>query len=371
MTERLKGFGRPADAADGKWHRGSCEPSGAMPSISSTKASMASCCSAPPARAPHSVWPNGSRPLRRYSRPACVIEHRAWRRLSRHHRQHRADAFGAEPGTNHVLFLPPFFDRNVTPDGIEDAFAAIFDPVATIVFAPRSIISRKSPASACRSRSRRSLRQRYGVLVAGLKDSSGDFKQFQAFRAAAPDLAITVGNETDIARAVAAGGAGTICGMANVVPDLVQAMLSGTGLGSAHEGCHRCRRSAAVVPGFIEGHSRCAKWRCRLAAGAPAAAPVRRWRGLQGKTGGAGEPGDRLRLSSISRSSPRAVRNALSYRRKRPHILEPARCAALAYGSHQASRALARRVGLMTPCGYFGVGTPTRKTPVAFRYWTF
>jgi len=132
-------------------------------------------------------------------------------------------------GLNHVLYLPPFFDRSVTPAGIEDAFAAIFDTVAddrlraTLYHIPQ-VSGVAVPASVAGS-----LRQRYGVVVAGLKDSSGDFKQFQAFRAAAPDLAITVGNETDITRAVASGGAGTICGMANVVPDLVQAMLSGTG----------------------------------------------------------------------------------------------------------------------------------------------
>ena len=95
------------------------------------------------------------------------------------------------------------------------------------------------------------LRKRYGALVAGLKDSSGDFKQFQAFRAAAPELAITVGNETDITRAIAAGGAGTICGMANIVPGLVQAMIDGGGRRkracrppsmSWSAGRHSCRR---------------------------------------------------------------------------------------------------------------------------------
>ena len=67
----------------------------------------------------------------------------------------------------------------------------------------------------------------FNVPIPGLKDSSGDFKQFQAFRAAAPELAITVGNEADITRAIAAGGAGTICGMANVVPELVKGMVEG------------------------------------------------------------------------------------------------------------------------------------------------
>ncbi|MET3843524.1 dihydrodipicolinate synthase family protein [Bradyrhizobium sp. OAE829] len=132
-------------------------------------------------------------------------------------------------GLNHVLILPPYFDRDVTPEGIEDAFAAIFDAVAddrlraTLYHIPQ-VSGVAVPVAVAAS-----LRKRYGVVVAGLKDSSGDFRQFQAFRAAAPELAITVGNEADIARAIAGGGAGTICGMGNVVPGLVQAMINGTG----------------------------------------------------------------------------------------------------------------------------------------------
>ena len=130
-------------------------------------------------------------------------------------------------GLRHVLLLPPYFDRSVTPEGIEDAFAAIIDGVAddrlraSLYHIPQVSGVAIPPAVAA------SLRKRYGQVVAGLKDSSGDFKQFQAFRAAAPELAITVGNEADIARAIAAGGAGTICGMANVVPELVKGMLDG------------------------------------------------------------------------------------------------------------------------------------------------
>jgi len=130
-------------------------------------------------------------------------------------------------GLRHVLYLPPYFDRGVSPEGIEDAFAAIFDGVgddrlrAYLYHIPQ-VSGVAIPTSVAAN-----LRKRYGKVVAGLKDSSGDFKQFQAFRAAAPELAITVGNETDITRAIAGGGAGTICGMANVVPELVKGMVDG------------------------------------------------------------------------------------------------------------------------------------------------
>jgi 4-hydroxy-tetrahydrodipicolinate synthase len=130
-------------------------------------------------------------------------------------------------GLRHVLVLPPYFDRSVTAEGIEDAFAAIIDGVAddrlrVYLYHIPQVSGVAIPTTVAAN-----LRKRYGRVVAGLKDSSGDFKQFQAFRAAAPELAITVGNETDIARAIAGGGAGTICGMANIAPELVKAMIDG------------------------------------------------------------------------------------------------------------------------------------------------
>jgi 4-hydroxy-tetrahydrodipicolinate synthase len=144
-------------------------------------------------------------------------------------------------GLRHVLILPPYFDRSVTPAGIEDAFAAIIEGVAddrlrAYLYHIPQVSGVAIPADVAAS-----LRKRYGKAIAGLKDSSGDFKQFQAFRAAAPELAITVGNEADISRAIAAGGAGTICGMANVVPELVKGMVDGKNVES------RMQAAIAVV----------------------------------------------------------------------------------------------------------------------------
>ncbi|MDF0520462.1 dihydrodipicolinate synthase family protein [Bradyrhizobium yuanmingense] len=130
-------------------------------------------------------------------------------------------------GLRHVLLLPPYFDRSVTSEGIEDAFAAIIDGVADDRLRASLYHIPQVSGVAIPTTVAASLRKRYGQVVAGLKDSSGDFKQFLAFRAAAPELAITVGNEADITRAIAAGGAGTICGMANIAPELVKAMVDG------------------------------------------------------------------------------------------------------------------------------------------------
>ena len=136
-------------------------------------------------------------------------------------------------GLQQILILPPYFYRDVDAAGLEAAFAAIIDGVAderlrvTLYHIPQVSGVGIPPAVAV------ALRQRFGTMLAGLKDSSGDFAQFRAFRAAAPQLCITVGNEADIGRSVAEGGSGTICGMANVVPELVRAMFREPGAEAA------------------------------------------------------------------------------------------------------------------------------------------
>ena len=130
-------------------------------------------------------------------------------------------------GLTHALILPPFFFRDADEAGIEDAFAAIIDGVAserlraTLYHIPQ-VSGVPVPAAAFGR-----LRVRYGEMVAGVKDSTGDLASFRAFRAAAPDAATLVGAEGDIAQALAEGGAGSICAMVNLVPHLVRAMWDG------------------------------------------------------------------------------------------------------------------------------------------------
>jgi 4-hydroxy-tetrahydrodipicolinate synthase len=130
-------------------------------------------------------------------------------------------------GLRHALVLPPYFYRDATPAGLEDAFTAVFDKVndsrlrATLYNIPQVSGVAVPPAVLA------SLSARFGAIIAGVKDSSADFEQFRAYRAAAPKLSITVGDEASIARAIAEGGTGTICGMANIVPALVKTMFDG------------------------------------------------------------------------------------------------------------------------------------------------
>jgi len=138
-------------------------------------------------------------------------------------------------GITRTLMLPPYYSAGVSPEGIEDAFAAVLDTVADArlsaclyhipqvcgVGVPAAVLGR--------------LRSRYGATVSGVKDSSGDFSQFLAFRTAAPDVAALVGAEILIGHALAAGGQGTICGMANLVPSLLRRLFTDPGTQAAVE----------------------------------------------------------------------------------------------------------------------------------------
>jgi 4-hydroxy-tetrahydrodipicolinate synthase len=138
-------------------------------------------------------------------------------------------------GITRTLLLPPYYFAGVSPQGIEDAFAAVLDGVAdarlsACLYHIPQVCGVPVPAAVLGR-----LRTRYGATVSGVKDSSGDFASFLAFRTAAPDVASLVGAEVLIARALAAGGQGTICGMANLVPTLLRRLFHDAGAQAAIE----------------------------------------------------------------------------------------------------------------------------------------
>ena len=171
-------------------------------------------------------------------------------------------------GITRAMILPPFYFSNPPDDGIEDAFAELFDAVADdrlsacLYHIPQ--VSGVGVPAAVLGR----LRRRYGAVVAGVKDSTGDFESFLAFRRHAPETAVLVGAEVLIARALAQGGAGTICGMANLTPGLVRRMFSGNGAEAD------MRAACALIDGIPMMKAALARagGRADLAQGAPAAA---------------------------------------------------------------------------------------------------
>lgn len=128
-----------------------------------------------------------------------------------------------------VLVLPPFFFKGVTDDGVHASYAALIDGVADarlrlyLYHIPQ--VSAVPIAATVIER----LRAAYPGIVVGLKDSGGDLAHTLAMRAAFPDLAVFVGHEPHLPPLLAARGAGTICGTANLFPGLMRRLFDAAG----------------------------------------------------------------------------------------------------------------------------------------------
>ena len=121
-----------------------------------------------------------------------------------------------------ALVLPPFFFKDVTDEGIYAAYAALIDGVGDnrlrlyLYHIPQ--VSGVGLSVAMVSR----LAAEYPAIVAGVKDSSGSFDNSRALVDALPQLSIFVGHEPHLPQLRKLGGAGTICGIANLYPRLMR-----------------------------------------------------------------------------------------------------------------------------------------------------
>ncbi|HXX86663.1 MAG TPA: dihydrodipicolinate synthase family protein [Casimicrobiaceae bacterium] len=121
-----------------------------------------------------------------------------------------------------ALVLPPFFFKGVSEEGLYASYARLIDAVAdtrlrlylyhipqvTAVPIAHEVVAR--------------LLARYSDVVAGIKDSGGDLQHTRRLLARFASLAIFVGHEPHLPEALAGGGAGTICGIANLYPRLMR-----------------------------------------------------------------------------------------------------------------------------------------------------
>ena len=124
------------------------------------------------------------------------------------------------------LVLPPFFWKDVSDDGLFAWYARLIegvnDPRLRIFLYHLPQVSSVPLSVDLVAR----LASAFPGTIAGIKDSQGSWDNTAALLARVPQLTIVIGHEPDLPRLIAAGGAGTICGVANVYPHLVKALLS-------------------------------------------------------------------------------------------------------------------------------------------------
>jgi len=143
-----------------------------------------------------------------------------------------------------ALVLPPFFFKDVGADGVYASVARIVEEVADerlrvyLYHIPQ--VSGVAIPDAAIAR----LRDSYASVIAGVKDSQCDLEHSLKLLAAFPGLSIFVGFEPHLPPALAAGGAGTICGIANLYPGLIRRLYD-----RARSPEHR--QDLAIVERFI------------------------------------------------------------------------------------------------------------------------
>ena len=130
-----------------------------------------------------------------------------------------------QAGSAACLVLPPFFFKEISDDGLYAWYARLIEGVGDsrlrvlLYHIPQVSGIPFSIDLVAR------LARDFPGIVAGVKDSAGEWENTQRLLQRVPGLAIFVGHEPHLPRLLQAGGAGTICGVANVRPALVKALM--------------------------------------------------------------------------------------------------------------------------------------------------
>ena len=129
-------------------------------------------------------------------------------------------------GCPSFLLAPPFYFKNPGDEGLFDWFAAVLTglgqgeqrhplsyPQVTAVGLSVDLVGR--------------LKKAFPGQVKGVKDSSGDWDNTRALLKQHGELHILIGDERLLAKGMNLGASGTICGLANIAPDLMQKPVNG------------------------------------------------------------------------------------------------------------------------------------------------
>jgi 4-hydroxy-tetrahydrodipicolinate synthase len=127
-----------------------------------------------------------------------------------------------------ILLTPPFYIKNVSEEGVFRWFAEVFEAAGG---GARDVILYHIPALtgvAIDAPLVGRLREAFPDVIAGVKDSGGNWAHTADLLAEHRDLAILVGHEGHLAEAVRQGASGAISGIANIGPRLVARLVSGS-----------------------------------------------------------------------------------------------------------------------------------------------
>ena len=130
-----------------------------------------------------------------------------------------------DAGAKGLLVAPPFYFKGVSDEGLYAWFSQFFDKLGasarnTILYHIPSVTAVDISVGLVQR-----LKTAFPGVVTGVKDSSCHYPTTEAFLQAHGELAILVGDERLLGRAVRAGAQGSICGVANLVPHLLRPIV--------------------------------------------------------------------------------------------------------------------------------------------------
>ncbi len=156
----------------------------------------------------------------------------------------------ARRGVDYVFACGPFYYPIDDQAQLERHFLTLAE-AATLPLVlyniPQNTVSNLAPATVAR------LAEHPNIV--GLKDSWGDMIQFGAYLAAGSDaFAVMQGREQLAAASLWQGAAGVVSGLANLAPDLLQAIVQAVRAGDRERALDLQRRADALSAVFAQGH---------------------------------------------------------------------------------------------------------------------
>lgn len=130
-----------------------------------------------------------------------------------------------DAGAAGLLMAPPFFMKGMDDDGLFNWFNQVFTRIGDKL---RGVIMYHIPGQTAVALSPdliARLRKAWPGIITGIKDSSGDWATAERFLANHGDISVLVGDERLLPRAMAKGAHGSICGLANIAPELLAPVI--------------------------------------------------------------------------------------------------------------------------------------------------
>lgn len=125
-------------------------------------------------------------------------------------------------GTARILMLPPFYYKNVSPEGVIEAYARAIEAVADDRLRLYFYNIPQMSGVPIGLEVIETLAARYPRTIAGIKDSAGDWQTTQAFCARfGARMDVLVGSERFLLRGLDAGASGCVTATANVFAESI------------------------------------------------------------------------------------------------------------------------------------------------------